>query len=349
MLKKISLIAVSALALSACNDQASTGGSGGSRPEIRIVGSSTVFPFSKAVAEAFAKADPSRKAPVAESTGTGGGIEQFCEGVGANTPDIANASRRMKKSEFETCQKNGVTEIIEIQVGIDGIALAESNKGQKFSLTPTDVYKALAANPFGKPQTAKLWSDVNASLPKLPIAVFGPPTTSGTRDAFHELILEAGCKTDAATKALKESDEKKYKAVCTEIRTDGAYKEQGENDNLIVQKLDANPDMIGIFGYSYMEANKGKVHGIPLNGVAPTYETIADNSYPGHRPLFIYVKKAHVGKIPGIQEYITEFVSAGAAGGYLSKLGLIAEPDDVRAKAADAAKNLTVMTADGLK
>lgn len=350
MIRNIAIIAVSTLALAACNDAASTGAAGGgSRQEIRIVGSSTVFPFAKAVAEAFAKADPARKAPVAESTGTGGGIEQFCEGVGANTPDIANASRRMKKSEFETCQKNGVTDIIEIQVGIDGIALAESNKGQKFSLTPADVYKALAANPFGKPQTAKLWSDVNPSLPKLPIAVFGPPSTSGTRDAFGELIMEAGCKTDAATKALKDSDEKKYKAVCTEIRTDGAYKEQGENDNLIVQKLDANPDMIGIFGYSYMEANAGKVHGIPLNGVAPTYATIADNSYPGHRPLFIYVKKAHVGKIPGIQEYITEFVNAGAAGGYLSKLGLIAEPDDVRAEAAANAKNLTALTAESLK
>lgn len=350
MLKKISLIAVSMLALSACNDQASTGGAaGGSRQEIRIVGSSTVFPFAKAVSEAFTKADPSRKSPVAESTGTGGGIEQFCKGVGADKPDIANASRRMKKSEFEACQKNGVTEIVEIQVGIDGIALAESNKGPKFTLTPTDVYKALAANPFGKPQTAKLWSDVNPSLPKVAIAVFGPPTTSGTRDAFAELILEAGCKTDATTKALKESDEKKYKAACTEIRTDGAYKEQGENDNLIVQKLDANPDMIGIFGYSYMEANAGKVHGIPISGVAPTYATIADNSYPGHRPLFIYVKKAHIGKIPGIQEFITEFVTAGATGGYLTKLGMIAEPDDVRVKAADIAKNLTVMTADGLK
>ena len=187
MLKKLSLIAVSVVALSACNDQASTGGAaGGSRQEIRIVGSSTVFPFAKAASEAFAKADPSRKSPVLESTGTGGGIEQFCKGVGADTPDIVNASRRMKKSEFDNCQNNGVKDIVEVQVGIDGLALAQSNEGVKFVLSTADVYKALAANPFGKPQTAKLWSDVNPSLPKLPISVYGPPTTSGTRDSFHD-------------------------------------------------------------------------------------------------------------------------------------------------------------------
>ena len=223
MMKKISLMAISALALSACNDQASTGGAaGGSRQEIRIVGSSTVFPFAKAASEAFAKADASRKSPVLESNGTGGGIEQFCKGVGAESPDIANASRRMKKSEFENCQKNGVKDIIEVQVGIDGLALAESNQGAKFALTTADVYKALAANPFGKPQTAKLWSDVNPALPKLPISAYGPPTTSGTRDSFHELIMEAGCKTDAAMKALKETNEDKYKVICTEVRSDGA-------------------------------------------------------------------------------------------------------------------------------
>jgi phosphate transport system substrate-binding protein len=350
MLKKLSLLAISTIALAACNDAASTGGaSGGSRQEIRIVGSSTVFPYAKAVAEQFAKADPSRKSPVLESTGTGGGIEQFCKGVGAETPDIANASRRMKKSEFENCQKNGVTEIIEVQVGIDGITLAESNKGQKFELTAADVYKALAANPFGKPQTAKLWSDVNPSLPKLPISVYGPPSTSGTRDAFAELIMEAGCSTDAATKALKSSNEDKYKAVCHEIRTDGAYKEQGENDNLIVQKLDANPDMIGIFGYSYMEANQGKVHGISLNGVAPTYDSIAGGKYPGARALYIYVKKAHVGKIPGIKEYLTEFVKGGATGAYLSKIGLIASPTDVRTAAEAAVNGLTVLNGADLK
>jgi phosphate transport system substrate-binding protein len=350
MIKKISLVAISALALTACNDQASTGGAaGGSRQEIRIVGSSTVFPFAKAASEAFAKADTSRKSPVLESTGTGGGIEQFCKGVGAETPDIANASRRMKKSEFENCQKNGVKDIVEVQVGIDGLALAQSNKGTKFVLSTTDVYKALAANPFGKPQTAKLWSDVNPSLPKLPISLYGPPTTSGTRDSFHELIMEAGCKSDAAMKALKETDEDKYKAICTEIRTDGAFKEQGENDNLIVQKLDSNPNMVGIFGYSYMEENASKVHGIVMNGVSPTVATISDGSYPGARKMFIYVKKAHIDKIPGIKEFIAEFLKGGAVGGYLTKLGMIASTDTDYKAATEAANSLNAMTGADLK
>jgi phosphate transport system substrate-binding protein len=350
MMKKISLIAISVLALAACNDQASTGGaSGGSRQEIRIVGSSTVFPFSKAAAEGFAKSDPSRKSPVVESTGTGGGIEQFCKGVGAETPDIANASRRMKKSEFENCQKNGVKDIVEIQVGIDGLALAQSNKGQKFALTTADVYKALAANPFGKPQTAKLWSDVNPSLPKLPISVFGPPTTSGTRDSFHELIMEAGCKTDAVTKALKDSDKDKFEAVCYEIRTDGAFKEQGENDNLIVQKLAANPDMLGVFGYSYMEENAAKVHGITMDGVEPTNETISAGKYPGARKLFIYVKKAHVDKIPGIKEFVAEFLKGGVLGGYLTKLGMIASTDADHKAANDAATSFATLDGADLK
>ena len=350
MIKKISLVAISALALAACNDQASTGGAaGGSRQEIRIVGSSTVFPFAKAASEAFAKADPSRKSPVLESTGTGGGIEQFCKGVGAETPDIANASRRMKKSEFENCQKNGVKEIVEVQVGIDGLALAQSNKGTKFVLSTADVYKALAANPFGKPQTAKLWSDVNPSLPKLPISVYGPPSTSGTRDSFHELIMESGCKSNAAMEALKDTDEDKYKAICTEVRTDGAFKEQGENDNLIVQKLDSNPNMIGVFGYSYMEENASKVHGIVMDSVTPTIATISDGSYPGARKMFIYVKKAHIDKIPGIKEFIAEFLKGGAVGGYLTKLGMIASTDADYKMATEAANSLNAMTGADLK
>jgi phosphate transport system substrate-binding protein len=350
MIKKISLVAISALALAACNDQASTGGAaGGSRQEIRIVGSSTVFPFAKAASEAFAKADPSRKSPVLESTGTGGGIEQFCKGVGAETPDIANASRRMKKSEFENCQKNGVKEIVEVQVGIDGLALAQSNKGTKFVLSTADVYKALAANPFGKPQTAKLWSDVNPSLPKLPISVYGPPSTSGTRDSFHELIMESGCKSNAAMEALKDTDEDKYKAICTEVRTDGAFKEQGENDNLIVQKLDSNPNMIGVFGYSYMEENASKVHGIVMDSVTPTIATISDGSYPGARKMFIYVKKAHIDKIPGIKEFIAEFLKGGAVGGYLTKLGMIASTDADYKMATEAANGLNAMTGADLK
>jgi phosphate transport system substrate-binding protein len=250
---------------------------------------------------------------------------------------------------LENCQNNGVKDVIEVQVGIDGLALAQSNKGVKFALSTADVYKALAANPFGKPQTAKLWSDVNPSLPKLPISVYGPPTTSGTRDSFHELIMESGCKTDAATKALKDSDEDKYKAICTEVRTDGAFKEQGENDNLIVQKLSSNPNMVGIFGYSYMEENASKVHGINMNGVAPTIATISDGSYPGARKMFIYVKKAHVDKIPGIKDFVLEFLKGGVTGGYLTKLGMIASSDADYKTASDSANGLTAMTGADLK
>jgi phosphate transport system substrate-binding protein len=349
MMKQIALVAVSMLALTACQDQASSGGSGGSRQEIRIVGSSTVFPFSKAVADAFKNANAANKSPVAESNGTGAGIKQFCAGVAADTPDIANASRRMKKSEFEDCQKNGVTEIVEIQVGIDGIAMAEATNGLAMKLTPLDIYKALAANPFGKPQTAKTWKDVNPSLPAEAISVFGPPTTSGTRDAFNELIMEAGCKTDAAIKDLKDTDKKKFEAICHDYRNDGSYQEQGENDNLIVQKLAKDPSMLGIFGYSYLEENSDKVKAIAINGIMPTTATIGDGSYPGARPLYIYIKKAHVGKVPGIKEYVAEFVKAGVEGSYLTKLGMIAAPAAVRAKSEATAADFSLMDSSGLK
>lgn len=349
MFKKLSFVAVSVIALSACQDPASGDGSGDARNELRIVGSSTVFPFAKLVAEKYQASGENIKAPVLESTGTGGGLERFCEGIGSNTPDIANASRRIKKKEFDKCQANGVTDIIEIQVGIDGIALAQSVDGPSFNLPVQDVYAALAANPFGKPQTAQKWSDINPAYPDINISVYGPPSTSGTRDAFEELIMEAGCQTDPAIKALKDSDEDKYGAICTEVRNDTAFQEQGENDNLIVGKLGANPNSLGIFGYSYMEENSDKVRGISINGNAPTYDSIASGAYPGARPLFIYVKKAHIGKIPGIQEYITEFVESGVAGSYLAKIGLIASPDDVRAKAKAAAGDLVTIDDSELK
>lgn len=349
MLKKLSLVAVSILALSACQDQASNSGSGEARDELRIVGSSTVFPFAKLVAENYQASAEGIKAPVLESTGTGGGLERFCSGIGADTPDIANASRRIKLSEFEKCQANGVTDIIEIQVGIDGIALAQSITGPDFKLSVGDIYAALAANPYGKPQTAQKWSEINPAYPDVAISVYGPPSTSGTRDAFEELIMEAGCKTDASTKALKDSDEDAYDAICTEVRNDTSFKEQGENDNLIVGKLSANPSSLGIFGYSYMEENADKVRGVAIDGAAPTYDSIASGAYPGARPLFIYVKKQHIGKIPGIQEFVTEFVDAGVAGSYLAKIGLITSPDDMRTKAKAAVSELVTIDASELK
>jgi phosphate transport system substrate-binding protein len=340
-----------ALALAGCG-QGGNGGSGqagGTRSQIRIVGSSTIYPFATAVAEQFARNNPGFKAPIIESTGTGGGMKLFCAGVGTQHPDIENASRRIKKSEYEDCQKNGVSQVIEIPIGIDGLALIESAGSPQFSLTQADVYRALAANPFGKPNTAKTWKDVNATLPAIPIRVYGPPPTSGTRDAFAELILEKGCESDPAMKALKQSDKDKAKDICTKIREDGAYIEGGENDNLLVQKVSANEGTVGVMGYSFLEENAGKVRGIPLGGVAPTAATIASFEYPGARPLFIYVKGDHLSAIPGIREYVGEFAKGWAPNGYLTRRGLIASPADKLAVANQAAKELKPMSAAGLE
>ena len=343
---KFALVAASALALTACGGNSA---GGASRDQIKAVGSSTVYPFAKAVAETFTRDHPSFKSPIIESTGTGGGIKLFCQGIGADTPDIANASRRMKADEFATCQQNGVTDVIEIQVGLDGIALASTKGGITMNLTPQMVYEALAAKPYGKDQTAKNWSDVDPSLPNTPILVYGPPSTSGTRDALKELILEAGCKTDAATAALKDSNEDEFKKVCTEVRADGAYVDQGEQDNLIVQKIEGNKNAVGIFGYSYLEENADKVQGLNMNGVAPTYENIATFEYPGARPLYIYVKKAHLEAIPGLKEFLAQWAGMWVKDGPLAKIGLVASPDDVMAKANTAATTHTVLDGAELK
>ena len=329
----------SSLALSACGDS----GASATRDSIRAVGSSTVYPFAKAVAESFALSNPDFKSPLIESTGSGGGINLFCAGVGASTPDITNASRRMKASEFETCQANGVTDILEIQVGLDGIAFATAQDGLDMSLTPELVYKALAANPYGRPQTAKTWADVDPSLPAKDILVYGPPSTSGTRDALKELILTVGCDADPAMKALKDSDKTQHEQVCTEVRSDGAYVDQGEQDNLIVQKIESNPDAVGVFGYSYLEENSDKVKGLKMNGVEPTYENISSFAYPGARPLYLYAKKAHLEAIPGLKEFLLEWTKHWDKDGSLAKIGLVASPDDVMAKSLDAVTNHTVM------
>ncbi len=345
--KPLSIALVASVSLAACGSGG--GGSTASRDQIRAVGSSTVYPFSKAVAEALAKADPSIKSAIIEANGTGAGLKLFCAGVGVAHPDIANASRRIKKSEFEDCQKNGVKDIVEIQVGLDGIAFAEANGGPNMKLSVTDIYKALAANPFGKPNTAKNWSDVNPSLPNEPILVYGPPSTSGTRDALAELILTKGCDTDAATKALKDSDKDKHKAICTEVRNDGAYVDSGENDNLIVQKIAANPKAIGVFGFSFLEANGDKIKGVPLDGVAPTYDSVASFKYPGARPLYIYVKTAHLNAIKGLKEFAAEYAKAWGPDGYLKKQGMVVAPDDVRAKNAEIVSSMKVMDGADLK
>jgi len=350
--KTLILAALMAPALAACQQSGSdSGGSGGgARQQIRVVGSSTVYPFATAVAEQFVRNNPGLKAPIIESTGTGGGMKLFCAGVGAQHPDIENASRRIKKSEFDDCVKNGVKNIIEVPIGIDGIVLVEGRSGASFALTQADIYKALAANPFGKGQNqAKTWKDVNPALPAVAIQVYGPPPTSGTRDAFAELILEKGCDSDPAMKALKGSDKDKHKDLCTKIREDGVYVEGGENDNLLVQKVAANPGTVGIMGYAYLEENADKVKGIPLAGIAPTSETISSFQYPGARPLFFYVKGEHLTAIPGIKEYIAEFAKAWGPTGYLARRGLIPSPADKLAAQAAAAQELKPITADGLE
>lgn len=347
MMIRFALLAVSALALSACQDQAS-GGQGGNRSEIRIVGSSTVFPFAKAVAEQFS-ADGGGNSPILESTGTGGGMNLFCAGIGAETPDIVNASRRMKATELQMCQSNGVTDVIELQIGIDGIAFAQAIDGPAIKLTPKQIYEAIAEKPYGEDNTTEKWSDVNSSLPDIAISVYGPPSTSGTRDALTELIMEVGCQTDAATAALKDTDEDGFDAICHDVRADGPYVDTGENDNLIVQKLKANPNSVGIFGFSFLEENLDSVRGIEISGVEPNYQAIASGEYPGARPLYIYTKKQHVGVIPGLQEYLTAFVEAGGDDGYLVDTGLIASPDDIRAQMAGVAQDLPTLTEDELK
>lgn len=346
MIRTISLSAATlgALALAGCGSQ-----DGATRDQVRAVGSSTVYPFAKAVAESLAKADPSLKSPIIESTGTGAGMKLFCAGIGAQHPDIENASRRMKKSEFEDCQKNGVKDIVEVQVGLDGVAFAEAQGGLGIPLTLQDVYKALAKNPYGKPNTAKTWKDVNPSLPSEPILVYGPPSTSGTRDALKELILITGCDENAEMKALKASDKDKHDKICSEVRDDGAYVDSGENDNLIVQKIEANPKAIGVFGYSYLEENNGRIKGLTMNGVKPSYATISDFTYPGARPLYIYVKKAHLKAIPGLQGFVTEWSKLWGKDGTLAKLGMVVAPDDVLAASAKTVADLPVLDGSQLK
>lgn len=323
-MKKILLTAVLSSALVANAHAAG-------RDTISVVGSSTVYPFATVVAERFGK-KTAFSTPKIESTGSGGGMKLFCNGVGLNTPDITNASRRIKKSEFDLCQKNGVAEIVEVHIGFDGIAVANSTQAEQLQLTRRDLFLALAKqvpNPDGSetvvPNPYRTWQQVNAALPDIEIEVLGPPPTSGTRDAFAELAMEGGCKTFDFIKAMKKANKGMYKDVCHSVREDGLYIEAGENDNLIVQKLDSNPKALGIFGFSFLEQNDDKVQGSIIEGKAAEFETIADGSYPISRPLYFYVKKAHMESIPGINEFLQEFTSEAAMGedGYLLDKGLI--------------------------
>ena len=305
------------------------------RDQIRIVGSSTVFPFATAVAEEFGKTTDN-KTPVVESTGSGGGLKLFCAGVGVDHPDVANASRRIKSSEVDRCAENGVTDITEVKIGYDGIVLANSKEAAPFSIALQQLFLALAKDVPSDggmvPNPNQTWSDIDASLPAEKIEILGPPPTSGTRDAFVELAMEGGCKTFPDIEALKKQDKRAYKTICHSIREDGAFVEAGENDNLIVKKLEANPAALGIFGYSFLEQNRDKVQGSIIDGIEPDFDTIADGDYPVSRSMYFYVKKAHVGVIPGIVEYIETFTDEDAWGpyGYLADKGLIPLTDEER-------------------
>ena len=341
------LVAASLLALAA-------GPAFAARDQIRIVGSSTVYPFTTAVAEAFGKTGS--KTPVVESTGTGGGFKLFCAGIGEEHPDFTNASRAIKKSEFEDCQKNGVTEIVEIKVGFDGLAFAHSSAAPELKLTKQQLFMALAkevpgadgklvANPY------TMWNEIDPSLPAQKIEVLGPPPTSGTRDSFHELVMEKGAEGFDSLKQLKKDDAKAFEKVWKSMREDGLFIEAGENDNLIVQKLDSNPNAYGIFGFANVAENAAKIKPVAVNDVLPTFETIASGEYSVARPLFIYAKRQHVGVIPGMAEFVAEYTSEKAVGedGYLSDKGLIPLPGAEGEKVRAEANAMTVLTADMVK
>ena len=321
------------------------------RDYVYIVGSSTVYPFSTVVAERFGRGSEF-KTPKVESTGSGGGLKLFCDGIGVDFPDIANSSRAIKQSEIDSCAKNGVDEIIEVKIGYDGIVLANAGSAEQVALTRKDIFLALAKQVPGAADGElvdnpyRSWREVNPALPDLEIEVLGPPPTSGTRDAFVELAMEGGCSAIPWIKELKSSDGNRFKAICHTIREDGRFVEAGENDNLIVQKLEANPTAFGIFGFSFLDQNAEKVQGALIDGTEPTFEAIADGSYPVSRPLYFYVKKAHVAVIPGLQGFLREFTSERAWGdeGYLSDRGLIPMPPAERRQVMRAVAELTPLS-----
>jgi len=326
-------------------------GSMQARDQLYVVGSSTVYPFATVVAENFGQKS-GMKVPKIESTGSGGGMKLFCKGLGTQHPDITNASRRVKKKEFKKCQENGI-DFVEVKVGYDGIVIANSKKSPVMSLTKKQIFLALGKDvPEGNKEGGKLipnpnkkWSDVDPSLPDIAIEVLGPPPTSGTRDAFQELAIEGGCKAFPELKAIKKQDKKKYKSICRAVREDGPFIEAGENDNLIVQKLVENPNAFGVFGFSFLLENADKIQGSTVNGAAPTMAAIADKSYGISRPLYFYVKSAHLDVIPGMREYVSEFTAPDTwgPGGYLEERGMIPMPDEERAKFGEDAKNMTAL------
>lgn len=314
-----------------------------SRENVRVVGSSTVYPFTTTVAENFAR-NTEYPAPVVESTGTGGGFQLFCQGVGTQYPDINDASRAMTSSEREMCAQNGVEGVTEFQIGNDGIVLAADKSVEPIELSLAELWQAMAettvqdgeiveGNPYEN------WNQISDDLPDQEITVFGPPTTSGTRDAFVELAMEAGCE---AFEAVRQLDEERREEVCTTMRTDGGFVEAGENDNVIVQRLQSQPGSFGIFGFSFYDQNRAALQAASIGGAKPTVENIAADDYPLSRPLFIYVKDAHVGSIPGLKEFVTYYMSPEAIGqnGFLLEQGLIPMDEQRLDAVSQKAENL---------
>lgn len=341
----LAILASGVIVLAGCNPN-------DGRDRVAVVGSSTLFPFSAAAAEQFS-ARGRFKTPRVESTGTGGGFAIFCRGLGPSFPDISNASRQIKKGEFETCQKNGVTEVVEIKIGYDGIVIANSKAATPVTLTKQEVYQALAKEVYDPAKQAFVpnpytkWNEINPNLPAIKIDVMGPPPTSGTRDAFAELVMAKGAQEVPEMKALKEKDDKEFQKRALTLREDGAWKDSGENDSLIVQALSRSPEQFGVFGFSSFEENMDRLQAAPLNGVAPSAEAIIDGKYAASRSLYFYLKKANVGVVPGLQEFAMELLSDHAAGlrGYLRGRGMVPLHPDERAANFQIAKTLPAMSA----
>ena len=348
-MRKLPLLIPAIVMLAACGSGSSGGGGGSSSNRIKIVGSATVYPFTTAVAEAFQRANPGSSVTV-EATGTGAGMKLFCASNDAASPDITDASRAMKASEYAKCASVGAKKVIEVAIGIDGLTFIQNKDATQLNLTQTDIYKALAANPFGRgPNTAKTWHDVNPALPATPIRVMGPSPVSGTRDSLGDLILAKGCDSDAAMAALAKSDDKKHKDLCTKIREDGPYVEVADNPNLLVQKVSADKNTLGVLGFSYLDANADKVKAVTLKNITPTEATIADLSYPGARKLYFYVKGEHMDAKPSVKKFVDFYTTQWSKGGPLEAKGLVPFAGADATAAAEQGKALKPIDPANLK
>ena len=318
------------------------------RTNILVAGSSTVFPFTKAVAERFHAANGQIPAPDVQSTGTGPGFEAFCAGNGGTSPDMVGASRRIHRAELQRCRSNGITNVTELQIGVDGVAVVNSPAGPPVALSRRQIYEALAAAPYGQPNTRTRWNQVDPSLPDLPILVYGPPEGDGTRDSLVEMIMIPGCETNAEMRRLKDTDANRHNQICTTIRSDGVYAASGEDDERTATQLIVNPGGLGIFGYSYLERQGDRLRGIALDGVTPSASTISAGTYPASRPLYLYVKGDLVPEVQGLRALLDAYVQAIAPGGYLAAAGLVPATEEVRAQTTEAARTLPPLSVGAL-